>query len=57
MWKSAEGLGIDNTPEDTAIGNLASICDNVLEPILAHFGVPFSPSSAYRSEELNKAIT
>ena len=57
MWKSAEGLGFDNAREDTAIRNLASICDKVLERILAHFGVPFSPSSAYRSEELNKAIT
>ena len=54
--QTAERLGIDNTPDDVAIGNLASMCDSILEPIRAHYGVPFSPSSAYRSEELNKAI-
>ena len=54
--QTAERLGIDNTPDDEAIGNLASMCDNVLEPIRAHFGVPFSPSSAYRSKKLNEAI-
>ena len=54
--QTAERLGIDNTPSDEVIGNLASMCDSVLEPIRAHYGVPFSPSSAYRSEALNKAI-
>ena len=53
--QTAERLGIANTPDDEAIGNLASMCDSVLEPIRAHFGVPFSPSSAYRSKELNQA--
>ena len=54
--QTASRLGIDNTPDQMIIGNLASMCDSILEPIRAHFGVPFSPSSAYRSEELNKAI-
>ncbi len=54
--QTAERLGIDNTPDDIIIGLLAGMCDNVLEPIRAHFGVPFTPSSAYRSEALNKAI-
>jgi zinc D-Ala-D-Ala carboxypeptidase len=54
--QTAARLGIDNTPDDVAIGNLAAMCDDILEPIRAHFGVPFSPSSAYRSEALNKAI-
>jgi hypothetical protein len=54
--QTAARLGIDNTPSDEVIGNLASMCDDILEPIRAHFGVPFSPSSAYRSEALNKAI-
>ena len=53
--QTAERLGIDNTPDDVAIGNLASMCDSILEPIRQHFGVPFSPSSAYRSKELNQA--
>ena len=54
--QTAERLGIDNTPSDEAIANLKSMCENILEPIRAHFGVPFSPSSAYRSKELNQAI-
>ena len=54
--QTAERLGIDNTPSDQAIANLKSMCENILEPIRAHYGVPFSPSSAYRSKELNQAI-
>ena len=54
--QTAARLGIDNTPDDAAIANLKSMCENILEPIRAHYGVPFSPSSGYRSEELNKAI-
>jgi len=54
--QTAARLGIDNTPSDAAIANLASMCDDILEPIRAHYGVPFSPSSAYRSEALNRAI-
>ena len=54
--QTAERLGIDNTPDDIIIGLLAGMCDNVLEPIRNAFGVPFSPSSAYRSEELNRLI-
>jgi zinc D-Ala-D-Ala carboxypeptidase len=54
--QTAERLGIDNAPDDAAIANLKSMCENILEPIRAHYGVPFSPSSGYRSEELNKAI-
>ena len=54
--QTAQRLGIDNTPDDVAIGNLASMCDSILEPIRAHYGVPFSPSSAFRCKELNQAI-
>ena len=54
--QTAERLGIDNTPSDEAIANLKSMCENILEPIRAHYGVPFSPSSAYRCKELNQAI-
>ncbi len=54
--QTAERLGIDNTPTDEIIGNLASICDSILEPIRAHFRIPFSPSSAFRCRELNQAI-
>jgi zinc D-Ala-D-Ala carboxypeptidase len=54
--QTAERLGIDNTPSDEITGLLEGMCASVLEPIRAHFGVPFSPSSGYRSEALNKAI-
>jgi hypothetical protein len=54
--QTAERLGIDNQPDDIIIDLLAGMCGSVLEPIRAHFGVPFSPSSGYRSEALNKAI-
>ena len=47
--QTAARLGIDNTPSDEAIANLKSMCENILEAIRAHYGVPFSPSSAYRS--------
>ena len=54
--QTAERLGIDNQPDAGIIDLLAGMCDSVLEPVRAHFGVPFSPSSAYRSEALNKVI-
>jgi len=54
--QTAERLGIDNTPDVETVANLKSMCENILEPIRAHYGVPLSPSSGYRSEELNKAI-
>ena len=54
--QTASRLGIDNTPDDFVIGNLASLCDEILEPIRNAFGVPFSPSSGYRCEELNRLI-
>ena len=54
--QTAERFGIDNTPNDNAVANLKSVCENILEPIRAHYGVPFSPSSGFRSKELNQAI-
>jgi len=32
------------------------VCDNILEPVRQHFGVPMVPSSGYRCLELNRAI-
>jgi zinc D-Ala-D-Ala carboxypeptidase len=54
--QTASRLGIDNTPGDSEVESLRFLCVNVLDPIRKHFGVPFSPSSGYRCEELNKAI-
>jgi zinc D-Ala-D-Ala carboxypeptidase len=48
-------LGIDNTPEQNYIDNLKLLCDNILEPIRAHFGV-VRVNSGYRCLALNMAI-
>ena len=52
----ASRLGIDNTPDESAIKNMMALCEHVLEPIRRHFDTPFSPSSGYRCPELNQAI-
>ena len=52
----ASRLGIDNTPDESAIKNMMALCENVLEPIRKHFDTPFSPSSGYRCPQLNQAI-
>ncbi len=44
-------------PEDAdVIANLRRLCLEVLEPVREGFGVPFAPSSAYRSPALNAAL-
>ena len=44
-------------PEDAdVINNLRRLCLGVLEPVREGFGVPFAPSSAYRSPALNAAL-
>ena len=48
--------GIDNTPDLFHIENLKRVCAEILQPIRDHFGIPFSPSSGYRSVELCEAI-
>jgi hypothetical protein len=54
--QTALRLGIDNTPPLIAAKNLKRLANNILEPIRAHYGRPFSPSSGYRCLELNTAI-
>ena len=65
MTKSltAQRLGIDNNLDPTnedhirIIKALNTLCSVVLEPTREFFlGTPFSPSSGYRSPELNKKI-
>jgi zinc D-Ala-D-Ala carboxypeptidase len=53
---TASRLGIDNTPDQAAILCMEALCDNVLEPIRAHFGRPVIIPSGYRCPELNKAV-
>jgi hypothetical protein len=54
--KTANQFGIDNTPSDEVIGNLKSLCENVLEPLQALLGESIYITSGYRSKELNKKI-
>jgi zinc D-Ala-D-Ala carboxypeptidase len=54
--QTAERLGINNTPDAFAEAYLEMLCEEILEPVRAHYGIPFSPSSGYRSVELCEAI-
>lgn len=54
--QTAARLGIENIPSDSQIDDLKNLCINILDPVREHYGVPFSPSSGYRSPELNQAI-
>lgn len=47
---------IDNTPTNEILDNAMKTAINVLEPIRVHFGIPFSPNSWYRGEDLEKHI-
>lgn len=50
-------LGIENTlPPPEVIENMRVLAKKVLEPVRAHFGKPFTPSSWYRSKVLNDAV-
>lgn len=52
----AERLGIDNTPTEQEKEALIDLCQKILEPCRRHFGIPFSPSSGFRSPDLCSAI-
>lgn len=53
----AERYEIDNTVKDERVfKNLQLLCENILEPVRVHYGVPFSPSSGYRCLELNRRL-
>ena len=45
-----------NAPGPVQTANLAALCENVLEPIRAHFGKPVHVNSAYRSAKVNAAV-
>ncbi len=54
--ETAERKGIDNMPPEAYIPRLVRLCEKILEPVYAHYRIPFSPNSGYRSPELNAAI-
>lgn len=53
---TAARFGIDNSasPEQIEAGKI--LAENILEPVRNTFGIPFSPGSWLRTEELEKAI-
>ena len=48
--------GIDNTPNDQEVENLILLCNEILEPVREHYGIPFAPNSRFRCLDLNRAI-
>lgn len=58
MTRSATALrlGYNNTPDKTAIDNMALLCDTLLEPIRSMLGVPMHIDSGFRSKDLNAAV-
>ena len=54
--QTAERLRIKNEPNSDQMLALKVVCENILEPVRRHYGIPFSPSSGYRSKELNEWI-
>lgn len=58
LTRSATALrhGICNTPDGQSVINLNLLATNILEPVRQHFNIPFSPSSTYRSPEVNRLV-
>ena len=52
----ASRLGINNEPRAKVIEKLVLVCENILEPVRNHYGVPFSPNSGFRCLALNREI-
>ena len=53
----AERLEIDNTPSDDVLDRAEQVAIHILQPVRDHFGIPFSPNSWFRCEELEREIT
>ena len=53
---TAARMGINNEPRAKVIEKLVLVCENILEPVRNHYGVPFSPNSGFRCLALNREI-
>jgi zinc D-Ala-D-Ala carboxypeptidase len=53
-WASRNG--VSNNPGEAETAALKLLCEEVLEPIRANFGLPVIVTSGYRSPRVNKAI-
>ena len=47
---------IPNPLPDDLLPNATRVCEDLLEPVRAHFGIPFAPQSFYRCPQLNAAL-
>lgn len=58
MTRSSMGAAnhLDNTPNSEQRYNLYCLCEDVLEPLRCHFGMPVVVSSGFRSPEVNKVV-
>ena len=52
----AQRLGIDNTLPSVYYMNAMDVAKNILEPVRKQYGIPFTPTSWFRSYTLNEAI-
>ena len=48
----AEREGINNNPGETQIESLQRLCENILQPVRDHYGMPVVVSSGFRSAQL-----
>jgi zinc D-Ala-D-Ala carboxypeptidase len=48
--------GLENTPDEEAIGNLRALAVNVLQPLRSALGKPVRITSGYRSRLVNEVI-
>jgi zinc D-Ala-D-Ala carboxypeptidase len=54
--QTAVRKGIPNEPGEEHTQAMRLVCSNILEPVRKQFGIPFTPSSGYRTPELCIAI-
>ena len=50
--QTAEREGINNNPGETQIEALQRLCENILQPVRDHYGMPVVVSSGFRSAQL-----
>lgn len=53
---TAKRLGLDNTPSEEEKEKLRQLAEEVLQPIRDGWRAPIIVNSAYRSQEVNKAV-
>lgn len=54
--QAASRKGLANVPGSSEIAALKLLCQNVLEPVRAHFARPVIVTSGYRAPAVNKAV-